>query len=90
MTDAGVDYDTGLKAVEELKKLLPEGISLVQMALRWILMFDAVTCAIPGAKRPSQAEQNMAAVDLPPLSDELMEGVKTIYEKYIKNPVHMW
>jgi aryl-alcohol dehydrogenase-like predicted oxidoreductase len=90
-TFAGVDYDTGLKAVEELKKLIPEGMSLVQMALRWILMFDAVTCAIPGAKRPSQAEQNFAAADLPPFSDEVMEGVKAIYEKYIKNPVHyLW
>ena len=90
-TFSGVDYDTGLKAVEELKKLMPEGMSLVQMALRWILMFDAVTCAIPGAKRPSQAEQNFAAADLPPFSDEVMEGVKAIYAKYIKNPVHyLW
>jgi aryl-alcohol dehydrogenase-like predicted oxidoreductase len=90
-TFSGVDYDTGLKAVEELKTLLPGNMSLVQMALRWILMFDAVTCAIPGAKRPSQAEQNFAAADLPPFSDEVMEGVKAIYEKYIKNPVHyLW
>ena len=90
-TFAGVDYDTGLKAVEELKKLAPEGMSLVQMALRWILMFDAVTCAIPGAKRPSQAEQNMAAADLPLWSADVMQGVNGIYEKYIKNPAHyMW
>lgn len=90
-TFSGVDYDTGLKAVDELKKLMPDGMSLVQMALRWILMFDAVTCAIPGAKRPSQAEQNFSAADLPPFSDEVMEGIKAIYEKYIKNPVHyLW
>jgi aryl-alcohol dehydrogenase-like predicted oxidoreductase len=90
-TFSGVDYDTGLKAVEELKKLVPEGMSLVQMALRWILMFDAVTCAIPGSKRPSQAEQNFSAADLPPLSDITMEGINAIYEKYIKNPVHyLW
>lgn len=87
-TFAGVDYEVGLQAVEELKQLLPENMSLVQMALRWILMFDAVTCAIPGAKRPDQAEQNFSAADLPPLSDEIMQGVKEIYEKYIKNPVH--
>lgn len=90
-TFAGVDYDTGLQAVEELKQLVPEGMSLVQMALRWILMFDAVTCAIPGAKRPDQAEQNFLAADLPALSDEVMQGVKAIYEQYIKNPVHyLW
>jgi len=90
-TFSGVDYDTGLKAVEELKTLLPEGMSLVQMALRWILMFDAVTCAIPGAKRPSQAEQNFSAADLPPLSDIRMEGINAIYAKYIKDPVHyLW
>lgn len=87
-TFSGVDYETGLQAVEELKQLLPEGMSMVQMALRWILMFDAVTCAIPGAKRPSQAEQNFAAVDLPPLSDDVMEGINAIYEKYIKAQVH--
>ena len=87
-TFAGVDYELGLQAVEELKTLLPEKMSLVQMALRWILMFDAVTCAIPGAKRPDQAEQNFSAADLPPLSDETMQAVKDIYEKYIKNPVH--
>lgn len=90
-TFSGVDYDTGLKAVDELKKLLPPGMSLVQMALRWILMFDAVTCAIPGAKRPAQAEQNFSVADFPPLSAEVMAGVNAIYEKYIKNPVHyLW
>lgn len=90
-TFSGVDYDLSLEAVEELKKLLPDNMSLVQMALRWILMFDAVTCAIPGAKRPEQAKQNFSAADLPPLSDEVMEGVKAIYDKYIRNPVHyLW
>jgi aryl-alcohol dehydrogenase-like predicted oxidoreductase len=90
-TFSGVDYDTGLKAVEELKKLLPAGMSLVQMTLRWILMFDAVTCAIPGAKRPDQAEQNFSAADLPPLSDDVMQGVKAIYDKYIRDQVHhLW
>lgn len=87
-TFAGVDYETGLQAVDELKALLPEGMSLVQMALRWILMFDAVTCAIPGAKRPSQAEQNMAAADLPPLSDDVMQKAADMYERLIKPQVH--
>jgi aryl-alcohol dehydrogenase-like predicted oxidoreductase len=51
-------------------------------------MFDAVTCAIPGAKRSSQAEQNFSAADLPPLSDEIMKGINGIYTKYIKQQVH--
>jgi aryl-alcohol dehydrogenase-like predicted oxidoreductase len=87
-TFAGVDYNTGLKAVEELKAICPEGMSQVQFALRWILMFDAVTCTIPGAKRPSQAEENFSASDLPPLSDYTMKKVKNIYDKYIRNMVH--
>src|SRR5207247_9876730 len=53
-TFAGVDYETGLGAVEELRKLAPPGVTLSQFALRWILMFDAVSCAIPGGKRPEQ------------------------------------
>jgi aryl-alcohol dehydrogenase-like predicted oxidoreductase len=90
-TFSGVDYETGLKAVEELKKLLPEGFTLSQMALRWILMFDEVTCAIPGAKRTSQVEENFIVADFPPIPEKTMSEIKSIYEKYIKNPVHyMW
>jgi len=87
-TFSGVDYGTGLEAVEELKKLCPPDMSMVQFALRWILMFDAVTCAIPGAKTPTQAEQNAASADFPPLSDSVMNGVKAVYEKYIREQVH--
>jgi aryl-alcohol dehydrogenase-like predicted oxidoreductase len=87
-TFSGVDYDTGLKAVEELKALCPAGMSMTQFALRWILMFDAVTCAIPGAKRPSQAEENFSAADLPPLSDEAMKTARSIYDRYIRELVH--
>ncbi|MEI9977117.1 MAG: aldo/keto reductase [Ignavibacteriota bacterium] len=68
-TFSGVDYQTGLDAVEELRAVLPAGVSMAQFALRWILMFDAVTCAIPGGKRPSQVRDNCAASGLPPLSD---------------------
>ena len=53
-TFSGVDYETGLAAVEELQALVPAGMTMAQFALRWILMFDAVTCAIPGAKRPAR------------------------------------
>ena len=67
-TFSGVDFETGLHAVEELKPFVPEGATLAQLALRWILEFPAVTCAIPGAKRPAQVAENIAASDLPPLS----------------------
>jgi aryl-alcohol dehydrogenase-like predicted oxidoreductase len=87
-TFSGVDYDVALQAVEELKAICPEGMSLVQFALRWILMFDAVTCAIPGAKRPSQAEENIAAADMPPLSDTVMVEVRRVYDQYIRELVH--
>jgi aryl-alcohol dehydrogenase-like predicted oxidoreductase len=87
-TFSGVDYETGLKAVKELEAVCPEGMSMVQFALRWILMFEAVTCAIPGAKRPSQAEENFGAADLPPLSDETMAAVRRIYDSMIREQVH--
>ena len=60
-TFSGVDFDIGLKAVEELRPLVPPGATMAQMALRWILMFEAVTCTIPGAKRPAQVEDNLRA-----------------------------
>jgi aryl-alcohol dehydrogenase-like predicted oxidoreductase len=87
-TFSGVDYDTGLKAVSELKAICPKGLTLTQFALRWILMFDALTCAIPGAKRPSQVEENFAAVNFPPLSDKVMTSVRKIYDQNIKQLVH--
>ncbi len=87
-TFSGVDFETGLAAVEELRKLVPEGMTMAQFALRWILMFDAVTCAIPGGKRPSQVEENVSAADFPPLSDETMQTVREIYEARIRPLVH--
>ena len=87
-TFAGVDFETGLKAVEEMRSLVPDGASMAEMALRWILMFPAVTCAIPGAKRPSQVEENLKADDLPPLSNTVMQGLHEIYYRYIRPLVH--
>ncbi len=87
-TFSGIDYQTGLEAIEELRALAPEGMTMAQFALRWILMFDAVTCAIPGAKRPSQVEENIFAGDLPPLSDESMKAVRRLYETRIRSLVH--
>jgi len=87
-TFAGVDLDRGVRAVEELRKICPEGVTMAQFALRWILMHDAVSCTIPGAKRPEQAEENARAADLPPLSDETMTAVETIYNRYVREQVH--
>lgn len=87
-TFSGVDYETGLQAVEELRKLVPADMTMAQFALRWILMFEAVTCAIPGAKRPSQAEENISAADFPAISDETMQAVREIYEARIRPLVH--
>jgi aryl-alcohol dehydrogenase-like predicted oxidoreductase len=88
-TFSGVeDLDAGLAAVDELKQLVPPNVTLAQFALRWILMFDAVSCTIPGAKRPDQVEQNCAAADLPPLTDEQMRRVRDVYDRRIKPLVH--
>ena len=87
-TFSGVDYTTGLQAVEHLKAICPTGMSMTQFALRWILMFDAVTCAIPGAKRPSQVDENFTVSDLEPISDEKMTQVRSIYDHYVRTLVH--
>jgi len=87
-TFSGVDFSTGLEAVEELRPLVPPGATMAQFALRWILMFDAVSCVIPGARRPAQAEDNIRASELPPLSDETMARVRAIYDTHIRPLVH--
>jgi aryl-alcohol dehydrogenase-like predicted oxidoreductase len=87
-TFAGVDLKRGVEAVRELEEIRPEGMTMAQFALRWILMFDAVSCTIPGAKRPAQAEENAAAADLPPLSDETMRAVEDVYDRHIRTQVH--
>ena len=90
-TFSGVDYDVALAAVEEIRALLPPGVSMSQFALRWILMFDAVTCAIPGGKRPSQVADNARTSDLPPLTPETMAAIRKIYDKRIRPLVHqLW
>jgi aryl-alcohol dehydrogenase-like predicted oxidoreductase len=90
-TFSGVDYDLGLRAVEEIRSIVPEGWSMAQFALRWILMHDAVSCVIPGAKRPSQAEDNATAAGLPSISEDSMSEVRNIYERLIQDQVHhLW
>jgi aryl-alcohol dehydrogenase-like predicted oxidoreductase len=87
-TFSGVDYDTGLWAVAELRQLIPTGWTMAQFALRWILAHAAVSCTIPGAKNPLQAEDNAQAAGLPALSDETMERVRAVYDSRIREMVH--
>jgi len=87
-TFSGVDYEIGLRAVEALRPLVPPGVTLAQFALRWILMFDAVSCVIPGARRPDQIIDNARAASLPPLSAATMAAVAEIYATHIRPLVH--
>lgn len=89
-TFSGVDYDAGLQAVEALRPYVPSGMTMAQMALRWILMFPTVTCAIPGAKKAQQVDENALAADLPPLTDEAMSALEEIYNKQIRPQVHQY
>lgn len=87
-TFSGLDYEVGLRAVEALRPLVPPGQTMAQMALRWILMFPAVTCAIPGAKRSEQVEENVKAADLPPLSEATMTEIRETYNRHVRQYVH--
>lgn len=87
-TFSGVNFEIGLKAVEELKRIKPDDISCVQMALKWILMHSEVSCVIPGAKNTKQLEENISASELTDLDPDVLKGVKIIYEKFIKPKVH--
>ena len=87
-TFSGLDYDGALDAVEALRPWVPEAMAMPQLALRWILMHPAVTCAIPGAKRPSQVDENVSAADLPPLGHETMQGIARVYDEHARRQVH--
>lgn len=87
-TFSGIDYEAQLAAVEQLRTLVPAGMTMTQLALRWILMHEAVTAAIPGAKRIDQVEENVSAADLPAISVETMTQVQKLYEQRIRLQVH--
>ncbi len=87
-TFAGVDFETGLDAVEALRPLVPDGATLAQLALRWILMFDAVSTVIPGAKTPEQARANATAADLAPLPRATTARIDALYRERIAPLVH--
>jgi len=87
-TFSGIDYQTGLRAVEELRALTPTNASMAQLALRWILMFPEVTAAIPGAKNEQQVEDNVRAAELPPLSPDAMAQVRSVYDAHFRETTH--
>jgi aryl-alcohol dehydrogenase-like predicted oxidoreductase len=87
-TFSGVDYETGLAAVERLKALVPPGATLAQFALKWILSFAAVSCVIPGARRPEQVLDNALAADPPSLDAPTLAAVQEIYDSAIRPLVH--
>ncbi|HEX3774651.1 MAG TPA: aldo/keto reductase, partial [Polyangiaceae bacterium] len=87
-TFSGFDFDRGVDVVEELRPLVPANMTLAQFSLRWIEMHDAVTCSIPGAKRPEQVAENVAAADLPPLSSDAMRRIKALYDSRVRAFVH--
>ena len=90
-TFAGVDYNTGLAAVEELKKLFPGQPNLAPLALRWILMFPEVSCIIPGASKPEQLLSNLQTEELPVFTTAQMAAVRDIYDRLIRPQVHqLW
>ena len=89
-TFSGVSFEKGLLAVEELKQLLPENFTMADLALKWILMHDEVTVAIPGAKNKQQASLNINSVYLEEISS-LMPLIKNIYDKYFWDDIHhLW
>ncbi len=90
-TFSGIDYETGLAAVEELKKIFPGRTNLATAALKWILQHKAVSCIIPGASVPQQVDANLAALQEQALTKEQNDAVQQVYEKYIQPSVHhLW
>ncbi len=90
-TFSGIDYETGLKAVEELKTIFPNDNNLAPMALRWILQHEAVSTIIPGASKPEQVLANLSSLNYPNLDAEQLSKIDAVYEKNIKKLVHqLW
>jgi aryl-alcohol dehydrogenase-like predicted oxidoreductase len=87
-TFSGVPYEVGLRAVERVRKILGPDANMAQSALRWILMFEAVSVVIPGARNPAQAASNAAASSAAPLSSAVMADLKALYDEDIRPHVH--
>ncbi|HEX4815195.1 MAG TPA: aldo/keto reductase [Nonomuraea sp.] len=87
-TFSGVKFATGLEAVRRLAPLVPEGATMAQFALRWILDQDGVSVVIPGARNPGQAAANAATAALAPLPAETSQAVRAVYDELIRPHVH--
>lgn len=87
-TFSGVDYTSGLRAVDELRGLVPVDATLAQMALRWILMSPEVTAAIPGARRAEQVDENVRAVGLARLTPDVLDAARSVYDRHIRAAIH--
>ncbi len=87
-TFSGVDYETGLEAVDRLRPLVPPGATMAQFALRWVIDQPGVTVVIPGARNPEQARANAAVADLAPLPAEALQAVRETYDELIRPQVH--
>ena len=82
-TFAGLPFEKGVELAEAMKAFVPEGMSMAQMALRWILDFDEVSVIIPGASNPQQARANVIASDLTPLGGELHAQLREFYDSHV-------
>ncbi|WP_020571372.1 aldo/keto reductase [Neolewinella persica] len=90
-TFSGVDYTLGLKAMERMKQLFPGEKNLAPRALQWILRFPEVSCIIPGASKIEHLASNISAPEMPPLTQEQIDGMNAIYEEMVKAGVHqLW
>ncbi|CAH0995178.1 Aldo-keto reductase IolS [Emticicia aquatica] len=90
-TFSGIDYETGLVAVDALKNLFPQNENLTPIALKWILQHDEISTIIPGASRPEQVLANLEALNFPALSQQQIIEINEVYSKFIKKSVHqLW
>jgi aryl-alcohol dehydrogenase-like predicted oxidoreductase len=90
-TFAGVNYKTGLEAVEKLKMLFAGQDNFAPIALKWILQHEQVGCIIPGASSSSQLQSNLSAMKVAPFTDAQLSGINEIYNTMIKPSVHqLW
>ncbi|GAA2823228.1 aldo/keto reductase [Nonomuraea rubra] len=87
-TFSGVDFGTGLEAVRRLAPLVPEGVTMAQFALRWILDQEGLSVVIPGARNPAQARANAAADAVPPLDEATLAAVRDVYDELVRPQVH--
>jgi aryl-alcohol dehydrogenase-like predicted oxidoreductase len=87
-TFSGVDLPVALEAVAKIHQLLPNGVSMANFALRWILQHEEVSCVIPGARNETQVIENVSAMDVSPLGESEMQALARIYDQMIRPLVH--